>query len=131
IALGRAHELTHAFSRVADEYIETTSTNTPPANTTTNTSAGVTNVVASPTCSTLPWRHLLVGTAINPSTDQLVGAFGTPAQGYHSELKCLMNGTHDNATVFGGNGNLRSNDRMCNFCREVATFRLYERTSLI
>jgi len=130
IALGRAHEFTHAFSRVSDEYIELDSTN-PPANTGTNTSAGITNVVASPTCSTVPWRHLFMGTPINPSTDQLVGAFGTAAQGYHAELKCLMNGSHDNATVFGGNGNLRSNDRMCNFCREVTAFRIFERTSVI
>lgn len=130
IALGRAHEFSHAFSRLADEYIELDSTN-PPANTGTNTSAGITNVVASPTCSTVPWRHLFMGTPINPSADQLVGAFGTTAQGYHPELKCLMNGSHDNATVFGGNGNLRSNDRMCNFCREVTTFRIFERTSVI
>jgi hypothetical protein len=130
IALGRAHEFTHAFSRLADEYIELDSTN-PPANTGTNTSGGITNVVASPTCSSLPWRHLFMGTPINPSTDQLVGAFGTAAQGYHAELKCLLNGSHDNATVFGGNGNLRSNDRMCNFCREVTAFRIFERTSVI
>jgi hypothetical protein len=130
IALGRAHEFTHAFSRLSDEYIELDNTS-PPANTGTNTSAGITNVVASPTCSTVPWRHLFMGTPINPSTDQLVGAFGTTAQGYHSELKCLMNGSHDNATVFGGNGNLRSNDRMCNFCREVTAFRIFERSSVI
>ncbi|HMJ52341.1 MAG TPA: M64 family metallopeptidase [Polyangiaceae bacterium] len=130
IALGRAHEFTHAFSRLSDEYIELDSTN-PPANTGTNTSAGITNVVASPTCSTVPWRHLFMGTPINPSTDQLVGAFGTAAQGYHSELKCLLNGSHDNATVFGGNGNMRSNDRMCNFCREVTTFRIFERSSVL
>ena len=130
IALGRAHEFTHAFSRLSDEYIELDSTN-PPANSGTNTSSGITNVVASSTCSTVPWRHLFMGTPINPSTDQLVGAFGTTAQGYHPELKCLMNGSHDNATVFGGNGNLRSNDRMCNFCREVTAFRIFERTSVI
>ena len=130
IALGRAHEFTHAFSRLSDEYIELDNSN-PPANTGTNTSAGITNVVASPTCSTVPWRHLFMGTPINPSTDQLVGAFGTAAQGYHSELKCLMNGSHDNATVFGGNGNMRSNDRMCNFCREVTAFRIFERSSVL
>jgi hypothetical protein len=130
IALGRAHEFTHAFSRLSDEYIELDSTN-PPANTGTNTSSGITNVVASPTCTTVPWRHLFMGTPINPSSDQLVGAFGTVAQGYHPELKCLMNGSHENATVFGGNGNLRSNDRMCNFCREVTAFRIFERSSVI
>ncbi len=29
-----------------------------------------------------------------------MGAFGRPERGYHSELKCLMNGTHENGKYF-------------------------------
>jgi hypothetical protein len=130
IALGRAHEFTHAVGYIRDEYIETTSGN-PTANDRTNSSAGITNVVASPTCSTIPWRHLLKGTAINPDTDQLIGAFGNATQGYHPEFKCLMNGTHDNAQFYGGNGNLRTETRLCNFCRELLALRVFERTSVL
>jgi len=130
IALGRAHEFTHAFSRLSDEYLEDSNTN-PRPNDQTTTSSGITNVVASPSCSTVPWRHLFKGTAINPSGDQLVGAFGTAMHGYHAELKCLMNGTHENGKYYGGNGNLRSNDRMCNFCREMTAFRVFERSSVL
>jgi hypothetical protein len=46
-------------------------------------------------------------------------------------LGMTTDGSGDNATVFGGNGNLRSNDRMCNFCREVTAFRTFERTGVI
>jgi hypothetical protein len=132
-AMGHAHEFTHAFSNLRDEYIETTNT----VSTRTNATS---NVVASNACGTLPWAHLLAGTAINPSTNELVGAFGTAAQGYHPELLCLMNGTHDNGTVYarGDTGacqaascTLRVEDRMCNFCREMTAFRIFERTFLV
>jgi hypothetical protein len=119
-ARGHVHEFTHAFSRVRDEYME--------YNNTTTTTPETSNVVATNSCSALPWSHLLVGGAINPSTDQLVGAFGDATIGYHAEFKCLMNGTHDNADFYGGSGLLRTDDRLCNFCREITAFRAYERT---
>jgi hypothetical protein len=122
--VGHAHEFTHAFSLLRDEYIETT--NTAPTRQDLTSNVAPTNQ-----CSTLPWSHLLVGSAINPGTDNLVGAFGTPAQGYHSELLCLLNGTHDNAGHYGGDGLLRVEDRMCNFCRETTAFRIFERTSVL
>ena len=94
-------------------------------------SAYVSNVATAPSCRTLPWRHLLHGSAINPSANMLVGAFGTPAIGYHSELKCLMNGTHDNGAFYGGDGQFRTDERFCNFCRELRTFRIYERLGVL
>jgi hypothetical protein len=120
-ARGHVHEFTHAFSRVRDEYIE--------YDRTTNSTSETSNVVATNVCAELPWQHLLVGGSINPDVDQLVGAFGVATYGFHPELKCLMNGTHDNATVYGGNGLLRTDDRLCNYCRELTAFRVLERTS--
>ncbi len=122
--VGHAHEFTHAFSSLRDEYIELD--NSAPANT-----AETANVVGSRQCSALPWQHLLSGGAYNAKTESLVGAFGTPEQGYHSELICLLNGTHDNAGHYGGNGLLRDDDRMCNFCREVTAYRIYSRTGIL
>jgi hypothetical protein len=52
-------------------------------------------------------------------------------QGYHSELLCLLNGTHDNAQHYGGSGLLRDDDRMCNFCREVTAYRIYSRSGVL
>lgn len=120
---GHAHEFTHAFSGLRDEYIELD--NSPP-----NTS-DTSNVVASNQCALLPWQHLLAGGAYNAATESLVGAFGTPEQGYHSELLCLLNGTHDNAQHYGGNGLLRDDDRMCNFCREVTAYRIHSRSGVL
>jgi hypothetical protein len=71
---------------------------------------------------------LTPGGPINPSQGGLIGAFGHTEDGYHSELKCLMNGDRaDNAAVFGGESELRDESRMCNFCRELSAFRLFER----
>jgi hypothetical protein len=121
--IGHAHEFTHAFAALRDEYLE--DDNDPP-----NDTGALSNVVASNVCSELPWSHLMTGSPANPSTTELVGAFGRETHGFHSELNCLMNGTHDNATYYGGNGLLRTNDRMCNFCREVTGYHVYARSSV-
>ncbi len=122
--VGHAHEFTHAFSGLRDEYLE--DDNSPPNNTT-----ELSNVVAGNACGELPWSHLLAGGTINASTAELVGAFGRDTHGFHAELHCLLNGTHDNATYYGGNGLLRTNDRMCNFCREVTAYYVYARSSVL
>ena len=131
LAHNRPHEFSHAFSRVQDEYVETCCGALGVANALAIDSPNVLNVVTSPQCGTLPWDHLAAGGTINPSTHQLIGAFGLDGVGFHPELRCLMNGTHDNAAVYGGNGNLRSHDRLCNFCRELTVFRLLERIHVL
>ena len=122
--VGHAHEFTHAFSALRDEYLE--DDNSAPTN-----ASATSNVVGSPACGTLPWAHLLTGSAINPNQGDLVGAFGRPQHGYHSELLCLLNGTHDNAAYYGGDGLLRVEDRMCNFCREITAFRIFQRSGVL
>jgi hypothetical protein len=121
--IGHAHEFTHAFANVRDEYLDNGNSS--------SSSSETQNVVATNKCDMLPWAHLLPGRGIN-TTDQLVGAFGRPMQGYHSELKCHMNGTHDNGTFYcaGESLNLRV-DRFCNFCRELIAFHLLHRTEII
>ena len=89
---------------------------------------GTSNVVNTSACGELPWSHLLAGAGIN-DTAGLVGAFGRPHLGYHSEFLCLMNGGHDNPTYYGDNW-LRV-DRMCNFCREMVAFRIFQRSGII
>ncbi len=128
--VGHAHEFTHAFASLRDEYLETS--NSP------RSASETANTSPTSTCATLPWAHLLEGAGIN-TTPELVGAFGTAELGYHPELKCLMNGTHDNGQFFcqagssGGYPNLtlRSDDRMCNFCREITAYRVFERARLL
>ena len=133
LAMGHdlAHEFTHAFARLQDEYVADDRTFGDDPKVASATSATLTNVVTGSDCRTLPWRHLLPGGAINPSTENLVGAYGFPGAGFHPEMTCLMNGGHDNAHFYGGNGWLRSPGRLCNFCREVAAMRLLERTGIL
>ncbi|HEY0712423.1 MAG TPA: hypothetical protein VGF45_07105, partial [Polyangia bacterium] len=122
--IGHAHEFTHSFSQVRDEYIET--------NNSLPSASEISNVAPSNRCAELPWHHLLVGRGIN-TTAQLVGAFGRPERGYHSEFRCHMNGTHDNGEAWCGPGQtltLRPN-YLCNFCRELTAFRLLQKTGVI
>ena len=124
----RPHEFGHAFARLRDEYISLDGD--PQCSPTSGawTSGNVSNVVCVSTCAGVPWKHLIRGGTANPSLNGLVGAFGHSDEGYHSELKCLMNGDRaDNAAVFGGESELRDEERMCNFCRELTVFRLFER----
>jgi hypothetical protein len=131
IAHNRPHEFSHAFVRLSDEYLGAAAVGLGTDNALTNQSAYATNVVAAPDCDSLPWRHLLHGGPHNPDTEQLVGAFGTAEMGYHSEFRCLMNGTHENASFYGGDGRLRTSDRFCNHCRELTAFRISEHVGIL
>ncbi len=131
--VGHAHEFSHSIGLIRDEYLE--NDNSPPASW-----DGTSNVVGTNVCAELPWAHLLHGSAFNPDVDQLVGAFGTAAHGYHSELLCLINGTHDNGEYYsrddGGSCSatsctLRSEDRLCNFCRETVALRVFQRAGVL
>jgi hypothetical protein len=130
LGVGHAHEFTHAFAGVADEYMELNN-DAPRAGT-------FSNVAPSNRCDDLPWAHLLEGRGIN-MTAGLVGAFGSAAQGYHSELYCMMNGTHENGQFWCAEGDerytsltLRPNmNRLCNMCREITAYRVFERSGLL
>jgi hypothetical protein len=126
IARARPHEFSHAFGGLWDEYLADTACQ---PNASAFESRGLSNSVCDRQCALLPWKHLLPGGPISPALPGLlVGAFGRPGDGYHPELKCLLNGdTNSNAGEFGGTGDLRTNGRMCNYCRELTVFRLFER----
>ena len=126
-AKNHAHEFTHAFSNLRDEYLE--NDNSAPASPGETSNVATTNV-----CTELPWKHLLYGAGI-ATVDELVGAFGRAQHGYHPEFRCLMNGTHDNGEYWceiqpPPTLNLRV-DRMCNFCREMTAYRVHQRTGVL
>jgi hypothetical protein len=123
--VGHAHEFTHAFSDVRDEYLEDGNTRTEAGN-------AWSNVTGTNRCDELPWAHLLFGRGINDKTGELVGAFGRPERGYHSELKCQMNGTHENGKYWCAAGMLTLRpSRFCNFCRELTAFRIFFRSGVL
>ena len=129
-AHNRQHEFSHALARLRDEYLDVENVDLGQPNHLTTSSQYVSNVVLDSTCDTLPWAHLLFKGAHNLGVDQLVGAFGRDTLGFHPELKCLMNGSHDNADYYGGDGKLRV-ERFCNFCRELVFFRILERAQVL
>jgi hypothetical protein len=124
------HEFLHAFAMLSDEYLEDTSGKLGVPNALAVSASTVSNVVDDSSRGTVPWQHLIAGGTINPGTAQLIGAFGNANNGYHPEAKCLMNGTHDNAHYYGGDGYLRTVERLCNWCREITGFRLLERIDI-
>lgn len=131
VAIGQEqqHEFMHALANLVDEYHDSTAV--PIGDfTLKDESRYFTNASSSRDCSRLPWRHLLPGGDVNPGVEGLVGAFGDPRR-YHPELKCLMNGTHHNDALYGGDGYLRLRSRLCNLCREIVLFRVYERTGVL
>lgn len=67
--------------------------------------------------------------AASPQHPLLVGAFGRSHIGFHSELLCQINGSHDNATYYR-TSNLRST-RFCNLCREMVAYRVLSRIGLV
>jgi hypothetical protein len=98
-----------------------------------------TNVTGTNVCDEVPWAHLLEGRGINTTTG-LVGAFGRTGIGFHAELLCLMNGTHENGKYYGAADDgscqpdsctLRVEDRMCNHCREITAYQVFRRSSLL
>lgn len=53
-------------------------------------------------------------------------------RGYRSELKCHMNGTHENGLYYCGMGTLTLRPaRFCNWCREITTFRVLFRAGVL
>jgi hypothetical protein len=131
VAIGQEqqHEFMHALANLLDEYHDTARASVGEF-TLREGSPWFTNVSASRDCGKVAWRHLLPGGPFNPGVEGLVGAFGAGGR-YHPELKCLMNGTHHNAALYGGDGYLRLRRRLCNLCREIALFRIYERAGVL
>lgn len=126
--VGHAHEFTHAFANVRDEYLE----NDNPLRQGDETS----NVVGTNRCDELPWAHLLEGRGIN-DTSGLIGAFGRPERGYHAEFACRMNGTHDNGEYWCAPGDERYTsltlrpDHLCNWCREITAYQVFRKTGVL
>jgi hypothetical protein len=129
MARGHQHEWMHSMAKLSDEYYDRGHR---PASSSSlrQESRYISNVVSSNACDSVPWAHLFQGGAINPDADSLIGAFGTNGR-YHPELKCLLNGSHHNSDLYGGSNNLRTNGRLCNWCRELVSFRIYERTYVL
>lgn len=148
------HEFSHAFAYLSDEYINgrnTSNTRVEPATASVFT---LSNLSYSNRDDAVPWLHLCPcghfgRTASGNDPSPLVGWLwvgGSVHKGaWHSEYRCLMNGTHDNfqftqtaaqdptANPDGSYTDesgalLRDRDRFCAWCQELVTIRILEKT---
>jgi hypothetical protein len=149
------HEFSHAFGLLSDEYINGRgSTNTERVNPARKSVFSLSNLSYSDREDEVPWMHLSPGgrelrSAGGDDPSPLVGWLwvgGSLELGvWHSEYRCLMNGSHDNyaftrdasedptanadGTYTDENGEgLRDGDRFCLWCQELTTLRILERT---
>ncbi len=131
------HEFGHSYGGLWDEYIRgpgSVSTRQQPEAVCLHS---VTNISYASEHSRIPWRHLMPGSEINPDTESAIGLLwpgGVDELGaWHSEPRCLMNGTHDNwdlSKTWRGEY-LRDRDRFCFWCEEILVARTMQKTGLL
>ncbi len=148
------HEFSHAFGLLSDEYIDGRNTQSTRANPSRTNVLNLSNLTFSDAYSQVPWFHLgpwgrdrrqAGGTRPSPVLGWLWVGGGKHLGVWHSEYRCLMNGTHDNfqytqvvardptaqpdgSYVDETGAGLRDRDRFCLWCQELVTLRILERT---
>jgi hypothetical protein len=131
------HEFGHAYGGLRDEYILGIGNKAVQKTPERASIFTVLNVSYVKEARLLPWAHLSPGGAVNPDKDSVIGVLwlgGVAEEGaWHSEAKCLMNGTHENwdlqKTKRGAY--LRDMTRFCFWCEEILAARTFERAGLL
>jgi hypothetical protein len=131
------HEFGHAYGSLRDEYIlglGNRAAQKPPERRSIFT---VLNVSYTREARLLPWAHLSPGGAANPDRESVIGVLwlgGVAEEGaWHSEARCLMNGTHENWDLQKTRRgvNLRDLTRFCFWCEEILVAKTLHRTGLL
>ena len=148
------HEFSHAFGLLSDEYIDGRGEQSTRANPAVGNVYTLANLSYDDTDDSVPWLHLAptgrfrrTGSGSGPSpVAGWLWAGGVKHLGvWHSEYRCLMNGTHDNfaytqvaaqdptanpdGTYTDENGaGLRDTGRFCSWCQEITVLRILEKT---
>jgi hypothetical protein len=128
------HEFGHAFGGLRDEYISLTSEKSPPRSAGKPNLFTLSNVTSTKDPAQLAWSHLLPGGPLNPAKESVIGLLwiggGLEEGVWHSEARCLMNGTHDNWDLQKTKRglNLRDMNRFCFWCEELLVARTLQKT---
>ncbi len=148
------HEFGHAFGLLSDEYINGRDAPNTRVDPTPSSVFSLSNLRYSNRVDDVPWVHLSPcgwqgRTASGQEPSPLVGWLWVGGRVHlgvwHSEYRCLMNGSHDNfqftqvaaedptanedGTYTDENGaGLRDTDRFCLWCQEIVTLRILEKT---
>ena len=131
------HEFGHAYPGLKDEYIKGEDSK---ANGTTPTRPSIftlTNLSHTKDPKLLLWHHLIPGSEINPDKRSVVGVLWIGGIGehgaWHSEARCMMNGTHENWDLDKtrrGVG-LRDRKRFCFWCEEIIVAKTWAKLGLL
>ena len=128
------HEFGHAYGGLRDEYINQPGKMAPPQDHRPPSLFTISNLGYTRSAEQLPWSHLSPGSPLNPDRTSLIGRLwmgGGPEEGvWHSEARCLMNGTHENWNLqkTRRGAGLRDPKRFCFWCEEIVMARTWQRT---
>lgn len=128
------HEFGHAYGGLRDEYIRAAGLRAERRAPERLSLFTVSNIAYTRERRRLPWAHLSPGGEVNPDPQSVIGVLwvgGVAEEGaWHSEARCLMNGTHDNWTPdrTRRGAMLRDPDRFCFWCEEILVARTLHRT---
>lgn len=131
------HEFGHAYGGLRDEYILTAGSRASQKPPDRIPLQAVSNLSYTRELARLPWAHLAPGTPLNPDPRSLVGVLwigGLAEEGvWHSEARCLMNGSHENWDLSRTRrgASLRDRSRFCFWCEEILVARTCHRTGLL
>ncbi len=128
------HEFGHAYGGLRDEYIRGEGSKANPRGAGAFNLLTLTNLATTKDPKLVPWAHLMPGSAANPDRASVIGLLwlgGTAELGaWHSEARCLMNGTHENWDLQKTRRgvNLRDMARFCFWCEELLVARTLHKT---
>lgn len=128
------HEFGHAYGGLRDEYIRTAGSRTSARTPDRPNLFTLTNLGATKDPKLLPWAHLMPGGPLNPDRESVIGILwlgGIAEEGaWHSEARCLMNGTHENWDLQKTRRgiNLRDMNRFCFWCEELLVARTLQKS---
>ncbi len=128
------HEFGHAYGGLRDEYILGIGTKGRGQTPDRSSIFTVSNIAYTQEPKLVPWAHLAAGGAINPDRESVIGALwqggGAEEGAWHSEARCLMNGTHENWDLAKTRRGvtLRDMQRFCFWCEEILVARTLEKT---
>lgn len=128
------HEFGHAYGGLRDEYIRAAGLRAERRTPERPSLFTVSNIAYTRERRLLPWAHLSPGSEVNPDPESVIGVLwvgGVAEEGaWHSEARCLMNGTHDNWTLDRSRRGamLRDRDRFCFWCEEILVAHTLYRT---
>jgi hypothetical protein len=128
------HEFGHAYGGLRDEYILGIGTKANGRTPDRPSIFTVSNVIYTRDPKAVPWAHLAAGGELNPDRQSVIGALwqggGAEEGAWHSEARCLMNGTHENWDLAKTRRGvtLRDMQRFCFWCEEILVARTLEKT---